>query len=163
MKYPNPKTSAVIVLVSIQLLAGCAGLGKQPAAPRIALAGIQPLEFTGLETVFRIQLRVFNTNDTDLNVKGIETELEINGKPFATGVSRTETKIPAFESELVPVTVYSSVIGILRSIQGLQKAEQLTYRIKGKLWLFGEHAISSSLPFDSEGRITLTESKALQP
>jgi LEA14-like dessication related protein len=163
MKYPNPKTSAIILLASIHLLAGCAGLGKRPEPPRISLAGIQPLEFTGLETAFRIQLRVFNTNDTDLNVKGIEADLEINGKPFAAGVSRIETKIPAFESELVPVTVYSSVIGILRSIQGLQKAEQLTYRIKGKLWLSGEHAISSSLPFDSEGRVTLSESKALQP
>jgi LEA14-like dessication related protein len=163
MKYSNPKISAIIVLASIQLLAGCAGLGKRPEPPRITLAGIQPLEFTGLETVFQVQLRVFNTNDMDLNVKGIEADLEINGKSFATGVSRTETKIPAFESELVPVTVYSSVIGIFRSIQGLQKAEQLTYRLKGKLWLSGEHAISSSLPFDSEGRVTLTDSKALQP
>jgi LEA14-like dessication related protein len=157
----NRAALALITYVSIQLLAGCVGMGNPLEPPRITLAGIQPQEFTGLETVFRVQLRVFNTNDTDLNIKGIEADLEINGNSFATGVSRAETKIPAFESELVPVTVFSSVIGIFRSIQGLQKAEQLTYRLKGKLWLSGEHAVSSSLPFDSEGRVTLTDSKAL--
>jgi LEA14-like dessication related protein len=157
----NRAALALITYVSIQLLAGCVGMGNRLEPPRITLAGIQPQEFTGLETVFRVQLRVFNTNDTDLNIKGIEADLEINGNSFATGVSRAETKIPAFESELVPVTVFSSVIGIFRSIQGLQKAEQLTYRLKGKLWLSGEHAVSSSLPFDSEGRVTLTDSKAL--
>jgi LEA14-like dessication related protein len=159
----NRAALTLITYVSIQLLAGCVGMGNHLEPPRITLAGIQPQEFTGLETVFRVQLRVFNTNDMDLDIKGIEADLEINGNSFATGVSRAETKIPAFESELVPVTVYSSVIGIFRSIQGLQNAEQLTYRLKGKLWLSGEHAISSSLPFDSEGRVTLTDSKALQP
>ena len=148
--------------VIFQLLTGCLGLGEHLEPPRISLANIQPQEFTGLETVFRVQLRVFNANDIELNVKGVEADIEINGQHFATGVSNAETIIPAFETALVPVTVYSSVIGILRSIQGLQKAEQLTYRIKGKLWLSGEHAISSSLPFDSEGRVTLTDSKALQ-
>ncbi len=162
MKYSNPATLAIIVFVSIELLAGCAGMGNRLEPPRISLAGIQPQEFTGLETVFRIQLRVFNTNDMDLNVKGIQADLEINGKPFATGVSKVETKIPAFESALVPVTVYSSVIDIFRSIQGLQKAEQLAYRLKGKLRLSGEGTMSSSLPFDSVGRVTLTDSKALQ-
>ena len=162
MKYFRPTTSAIIFLASIQLLAGCAGLGKRLEPPRITLANIQAQQFTGLETVFRIQLRVFNTNDLDLNVKGIETELAINGKPFATGVSKVETRIPSFESALVPVTVYSSVIDIFKSIQGLQNAQQLTYRLKGKLRLSGEGMMSSSLPFESEGRITLTDSQSSQ-
>ena len=162
MKYSHPTTLAIMAFASIQLLAGCAGLGKRLEPPRITLANIQAQQFTGLETVFRIQLRVFNTNDLDLNVKGIETELAINGKPFATGVSKVETRIPSFESALVPVTVYSSVIDIFKSIQGLQNAQQLTYRLKGKLRLSGEGMMSSSLPFESEGRITLTDSQSSQ-
>ena len=162
MKNLNPTTSAIIIFITIQLLSGCAGMGKHLEPPRISLANIQAQEFTGLESVFRIELRVFNTNDIDLNVKGIEADLEINGKPFATGVSKTETRIPSFESALVPVTVYSSVIDILKSIQGLHKAEQLTYRLKGKLWLSGERMLSSSLPFESEGRVRLTDSRTLQ-
>ncbi|MEJ2165406.1 MAG: LEA type 2 family protein [Desulfobacterales bacterium] len=151
----------LVMGVSFQLLAGCAGMGKHLEPPRISLAGIQPIEFSGLETALRIQLRVFNTNDRELKVKGIEADLEINGKPFATGVSKAETVIPAFESALVPVTVYSSVIDILRSAQGLQKAAQLMYLLKGKLWLFTGRT-NTSLPFESEGRVTLTDSQTLQ-
>lgn len=161
MKYQNLTISTIMVLASIQLLAGCAGLGKHLEPPRIILANIQPQEFTGLETVFRVQLRVFNTNDMALNVKGVEANIDINGKPFATGVSKAETTIPAFETALVPVTVYSSVIDIFKSVQGLQKTAQLTYRLKGKLWLSGEQVSTSSLPFESEGRFTLTDSKTL--
>jgi len=162
MKCLNPKISALIVFISILTLSGCAGMGNRLEPPRISLAGIQPVEFTGLETVFRIQLRVFNSNDMDLNVKGIEADLALNGKPFATGVSKSETKIPAFDTALVPVTVYSSVIDIFRSVQGLQNSEQLTYRLKGKLRLSGEGMTASSLPFDQEGRITLTDSETKQ-
>ena len=162
MKCFSPKVSALIVFISILTLSGCAGIGKRLESPRISLAGIQPVEFTGLETVFRIQLRVFNSNDMDLDVKGIEADLALNGKPFATGVSKTDTKIAAFDTALVPVTVYSSVIDIFRSVQGLQKSEQLTYRLKGKLRLSGEGMTASSLPFDREGRITLTDSEESQ-
>jgi LEA14-like dessication related protein len=161
-KYSSPRTLATIVFVSIQLLAGCAAMRKPLEPPRISIANIEAQEFTGLETVFRLQLRVFNTNDMDLNVKGIEADLEINGKLFATGVSKVETRISSFESALVPVTVYSSVIDIFKGIQGIQKAEQLTYRLKGKLRLSGDQMMSSSLPFESEGRITLTDSQASQ-
>jgi len=156
------RTILLLVMgVSFQLLAGCASLGKHLEPPRISLANIQPQEFIGLETVFRVQLRVFNTNDMALNVNGVEADLEINGKPFATGVSKVETIIPAFETALVPLTVYSSVIDIFKSIQGLQKTAQLAYRLKGKLWLSGEKLSTSSLPFESEGRLTLTDSKTL--
>lgn len=156
------QTILLLVLgVSLQLLAGCAGFGKHLEPPRISLADMRPEAFTGLETVFRVQLRVFNTNDVALNVQGVEADLEINGKPFATGVSKAATTIPAFETALVPVTVYSSVIDIFKGVQGLQKTAQLTYRLKGKLWLSGEQRLTASLPFESEGRVTLTDSKTL--
>jgi LEA14-like dessication related protein len=140
------------------LLAGCAGVGRQLEPPRISLAQIQVQEFTGLEAVFQIKLRVLNTNDMDLEVKGIEADLEINGKPFATGVSRAAVNLPAFGTRLVPVTVYSSVVDIVKGIHGLQKAEQLKYRLNGKLRVSGENLMSTALPFESEGQVTLSDS-----
>jgi LEA14-like dessication related protein len=145
---------ASCVIISILLLAGCAGLGKQLEPPRISLAHIQPLQFTGLEAVFQIQLRVFNTNDVDLEIKGIEADLEINGQSFATGVAKTAVKIPAFDTALVPVTIYSSVLNIVKGIHGLQDAEQLQYRLKGKVRVGGHNMMSTTLPFESEGQVT---------
>ena len=147
------------VMLIIFLLSNCAGVGQHLEPPRITLAHIQVQEFTGFEAVFQIKLRVFNTNDIDLKVKGIEADLEINGKPFATGVSRAAVNIPSFGTELVPLTVYSSVIDIVKGIHGLKKAEQLKYRLKGKLRVAGENLMSTTLPFESEGQVTFNDAR----
>ena len=73
------KTTIIAIFVAYLAISGCAGVGKQLDPPRISLANIRVQEVTGLETAFQIQLRVFNANDVDLNVKGIKAELEITG------------------------------------------------------------------------------------
>ena len=147
------------ILAIFVLIGGCAGVGKQLDPPRISLANIRVQEITGLETAFQIQMRVFNTNDVDLKVKGINVELEINGQPFATGVSNTPVEIPSYGTELVTVTVYSSVIKIFKSVYGLKKSEELTYRLSGKLRVSGNNMLPTTLPFESEGQVTLKPSK----
>lgn len=141
------------------ILAGCAGIGNQLEPPRISLANIQVRELKGFETVFEIQMRVFNTNDIDLNVKGIDAQLEINGRPFATGVSNSPVDIPSFGTELVSVTLYSSVIDIVKSIRRLHQSEMLAYRLNGKLRATGDNLLPVTLPFESEGRVTLDDFK----
>ncbi|MGD9065034.1 MAG: hypothetical protein PVI42_12980, partial [Desulfobacterales bacterium] len=69
---------AISLLIFGLILVSCAGLSKPLEPPRVSLADIRVEKFTGFETVFRIQLRVINTNDTNLNVKGLEAQLEIN-------------------------------------------------------------------------------------
>jgi LEA14-like dessication related protein len=157
MKITIFRTLIIFVSVSTLLLVGCAGIGRQLDPPRISLAHIQPQEFTGLEAVLQIKLRVFNTNDVDLNVSGIEADLEINGRPFATGVSKVAVKIPSFENKLVPVTVYSSVVDIVKGIHRFQKAEQLKYRLTGKLRVAAGSMMPASLPFESEGEVSFNE------
>jgi LEA14-like dessication related protein len=147
------------VLVTSLALAGCAGVGQQLDPPRISLANLRVEEVSGLETAFQIQLRVFNANDLDLNVKGIKAELEINGQPFATGVSNTPVEIPSYGTELVTVTVYSSVIKMFGSVYGLRDSEALKYRLTGKLRVSGSNMLPTTLPFESEGKVTLSPSK----
>lgn len=149
----------VVTLALFVLLSGCAGVGQQLDPPRVSLANIKVLEVTGLETAFEIQLRVFNANDVDLNVKGIKAELEINGQPFATGVSNTPVEIPSYGTELVTVTVYSSVIKMFRSVYGLKDSEELKYRLTGKLRVSANNMLPTTLPFESEGQVTLNPSK----
>jgi LEA14-like dessication related protein len=155
------KTTIIAIFVAYLAISGCAGVGKQLDPPRISLANIRVQEVTGLETAFQIQLRVFNANDVDLNVKGIKAELEINGQPFATGVSNTPVEIPSYGTELVTVTVYSSVIKMFRSVYGLKDSEELKYRLNGKLRVAGGNGLPVSLPFESEGQVTLPPSKDL--
>jgi LEA14-like dessication related protein len=148
----------IIVIVSFFLIsiAGCAGVGKRLEPPRVKMANIRPESFNLLETVFEVQLRVFNTNDTALYIRGVESEIEINGKPFAFGVSESDVEIPAYGTALLSLRVYSSVFDIIKSAVGLQGQDQLNYHIKGKLRL-GGNAFPSTLPFESEGNISLPD------
>jgi len=140
----------------LAFIAACAGVGKRLEPPRVKMANIRPESFNLLETVFEVQLRVFNTNDSPLNIRGVESEIEINGKPFAFGVSESDVEIPAYGTALLPLRVYSSVFDIIKSAVGLQNQDQLNYHIKGKLSLGGS-AFPATLPFESEGQISLPD------
>jgi LEA14-like dessication related protein len=150
---------ATLFLITI---AGCAGVGQRLEPPRVKMANIRPESFNLLETVFEVQLRVFNTNDVPFVINAIETEIEINGKHFAFGVSESEVEIPAYGTALLPLRVYSSVFDIIKSAVGLQDQDQLDYHIKGKLRLGGS-AFPSSLPFQSDGQISLRDMTERKP
>jgi hypothetical protein len=78
--------------------------------------------------VLQIELRVFNTNEIPIKIKGLDCDLELNGKRFATGVSSVDREIPAFGTEIVPVTLYSSVLDIFRGAGLLCRHSSLGYR-----------------------------------
>ena len=145
------------LLLSAGVIAGCAGLGKPLETPRISLSNIQVQESKGLETVFLVHLRVTNPNDVELDIKGVDCDLEINGKPFAYGISNTQVTVPAFGSETIPVTVYSSVLDIVKGLFGLQQREDLSYQVKGKVRMAGGGLMPSTLPFDSQGTVSIKD------
>jgi LEA14-like dessication related protein len=146
-----------LALAILVVAGGCAGLGKRLETPRISLSSIKVQESSGFETVFQVQLRVLNPNDVDLEVNGVDCELEVNSHPFASGISSTRVRIPAYGAEVVPLTAYTSVVNIFRSIVGLHKASELGYRLKGKLRLGGEAWLPPLLPFESTGTFDFGE------
>jgi len=145
----------ICVLVSLFLLAGCAGVGKTLEPPRINLSNVQFQESKALETVLQIELRVFNTNEVPIKVKGLDCDLELNGKSFAKGVSSVDKEIPAFGTTIVPVTLYSSVVDIFRGIMGLHKKEKLKFGVSGRLHLEGGFLMPSTFPFKAEEELAL--------
>jgi LEA14-like dessication related protein len=134
---------------------GCAGLGKTLEPPRINLSNVQFQESKALETVLQIELRVFNTNDVPIKVKGLDCDLELNGKSFAKGVSNVEKEIPAFGTTTVPVTLYSSVVDIFRGIMGLHKKEKVKVGVSGRLRLEGGFLMPTVIPFKAEEELAL--------
>ncbi len=77
---------ATILAVVTLTLNGCAGLfGGDPL--RVNVAGIEPVDGQGLEMRFNVKLRVQNPNDSTVSFTGVSLDLELNGEPFASGVS----------------------------------------------------------------------------
>ncbi len=153
-------STIMAVIVASLAIAGCAGVGMRLDPPRVSLANIRIEEVTGFETAFEIQMRVFNANDVALEIKGIKAEIDINGQPFATGVSNTPVEIPSYGSELVAVTLYSSVIKMFKSVYGLTESQELSYHLKGKIRVSaGSSMMPTTLPFRSTGQVTLKPPK----
>jgi LEA14-like dessication related protein len=116
---------------------------------------IQVLEVRALEAVLRIELRVMNVNDIEVEIKGIDCELEINGKHFASGVTDQKTKIPSYGTTVVPMVVYSSVLDVIRGVLGVKEKEKIEYKISGRLHLEDDIMVPSFIRFQSDGELSL--------
>ena len=146
--------------VALMLLAvgmsGCASL----ESPRISLSNMGLQQTTGFETVLQVSLRVLNPNDIDLNIRGVDCTLEINGKPFARGISNTAVQVPAFGSATLPITVYSSAVDIARGLINMPGREEVSYELKGRVRLEKTGWLISKLPFSSRGTVSLKDFEA---
>jgi LEA14-like dessication related protein len=137
------------------LLSGCAGVGKDLESPHIYLADIRLQEVKVFESIFSLELRIVNPNDISLQVKGLNCELEVNDRKFASGASNVKTEIPAYGTTILPIIVYSSSVDIVRSLLELNQEEDLRYRIVGNVHLDGGLSIPSKIPFVREGEFSL--------
>ena len=113
------------LILALLILSGCAGLGRRLEMPRITLSNFSVQEIKVFESVFKIEMRVFNTNDVPLEIKGINCSLELDGKRLATGVTNVKIDIPSYETAIVPMTLYSSVLDVVTVLRGLGKTENL--------------------------------------
>ncbi|MBW2624054.1 MAG: LEA type 2 family protein [Deltaproteobacteria bacterium] len=139
----------------IFVISGCASLDKRLEAPRVQVSHIQVKDFRALEAVFAVELRVLNPNDEPIFVKGINCDLELNGKRFATGVARVETEIPAYGTATFSVTLYSSLLNIVGGVIRLQQEEKIRYKLSGRLSVEGGFFGPSSFRFEFGGELSL--------
>jgi LEA14-like dessication related protein len=141
-----------ICLTCLLLLGACAAWGvREPL--NVTIADLKPLEMNLLEQRYALKVRLLNPNDVEIPFDGVVFDLEINGKPFAKGVTNQGGTIPRFGESLIDVTVVSGLQNILRQINELTKGDRtgVSYRIKGRL-----HSPSIPWPtnFDTSGEFT---------
>jgi len=149
------QASIAMVIAICVLMSGCAGIKQRREAPRIMLAHVTVGEVRAFESEFDVQLRVFNTRNDPLTVKGMECELALNGRKLAMGVTRPDTTIPAFETDVVEMKLYSSMIDVVRGLMQLPREKELTYVVSGTIHFLSHGVLTSSVPFFSEGKIKL--------
>ena len=140
------------------LLAGCATMGPGMEKPTVTVTDLRPGEVKALEAIFFLELRIMNPNDFPLDVSGLNCDLKIDGKHFASGISDVRQEVPAFGTATIPVTVYASMFEMVTSvIQIIQEADRqnvkpLSYELAGKVRLRGR----GGFPFDSKGELDLS-------
>ena len=120
-------------LACLCFLGGCAHFAREPLS--VTIAEFNPVEIGVLEQRYDIKVRLLNPNDTEIAFDGVAFDLEINGQPFAKGVSDQKGVVPRFGEAVIAMKVVSGLGSFLRQIGELQKQDRvgLSYRIKGRL------------------------------
>ena len=125
----------VLPAVGLVLFGGCASLqGREPV--QVIIAGVEPLHGEGLELRMLVKLRVQNPNDLPLDYNGVAVRIDVQGKPFATGVSDEAGSVPRFGETLITVPVTVSAFSVARLLLGLTDAQsrgEVPYTVSGKL------------------------------
>lgn len=139
--------------LAVLLLAGCASLAlREPL--RVSVAGLEPLPGEGLEARFAITLRVQNPNERSIDFNGVNLELALDGKDFASGVTDQRGSVPRYGETLIRVPVTVPLTAIVRQL--LDRAdgsrEHIDYRLRGNLG--GDGLVGAT--FDTRGQVKLT-------
>ena len=137
LRFHDARALAALFLVALVslALAGCASLvHREPV--RINVVGLEPIPGEGMEMRFKVKLRVQNPNETAIDFDGLALDLDLNGRPFATGVSDGAGSVPRFGETLIEIPVSVSAIAVVRQalgvIEGDGKAE-VPYALRGRL------------------------------
>ncbi|MCP4746695.1 MAG: LEA type 2 family protein [Desulfobacteraceae bacterium] len=143
------------------LLCGCASLKSRTEPPRVNLASMRVKQIRGLEAAFEVDLRVLNRSEKPLMIQGVDCDLAFNNRQFAQGVAGKQQQIPPYESKIVTLTVYSSMLNMVNVVQRLikqpdkaSKVEKWSYALKGHVRA-GSQASSYKIPINSKGEINL--------
>jgi LEA14-like dessication related protein len=150
----------IFLLLALLPVGGCSSiqlLDGKAEAPSVALAGMELQGIKGLETIFRLELRIRNPNGRPLEVRGLNCELKISGKAFADGSSDEHVSVPASGDASVPVLLYTSEFDLTGSVIGLLQGsgsaaeKPLQYELTGRLRTGGKG--EETTPFTVQGSL----------
>lgn len=150
----NTFVGRMLLAVAVVAPVACANMPGKVEPPSVTVSDVRMGTAGMLEQQYFVKLRIQNPNDSDLQVKGVSFDLELNDKPFAKGVSPKAVTVPRFSSEFVEVETVSGITSILRQLGAMSSdagLESFRYRIKGKLATRN----AGSIPFDERGDLSL--------
>ena len=154
--------SLLVLCCALLLVNGCAAFYGLKHDPKISIADIRVQNIKAMEGVLLIKLRILNPNDVPLALQGIQCDMEINQRHFASVLSNSNQTIPAFGSAVVPIEVYASLLDILASVTDLLHSVGKTpgndtptpYTLRGSVRV-DIRGFTREVPFNTSGEVSL--------
>ena len=149
--------SLLVVLTCAALLTACAAT-RDPLPPEVRLADLRPVGVGLIEQRFELSLRLVNRNDFALDIDGLTVDLELNGQPFASGVSNRSLTIPRLGQVVTAVEVSTSLLEVLQSLLDVADSGRLSYRISGVAYMTGFAGFGGeTVPYEHQGTLALPD------
>jgi LEA14-like dessication related protein len=143
------------VLVCIAL-AGCAGIPRDLKTPEVEFVGLRAIEASVFEQTLEVRMKVRNPNGIELPVNGLDVDIELADEPFAHGVSARQFVVPAEgEAEFDMIVTANAATALLRIVGGDRKADDIGYKLKGKLST--KIGMLRTIPFEETGTLPIAD------
>jgi LEA14-like dessication related protein len=98
------------------------------------------------EQRMRVDLRIQNPNDFDLEVTGLDFTLHLNEQRLARGLTNKASTIPRLGDSVLSVETTTSTLDVLRQLLNLPQRQDVSYQVEGVL-----HTQGARLPFANKG------------
>lgn len=137
-------------------LPGCAVLSPDFEKPEVQVTALEPLpnNHSG-DLRFRIHLRVFNPNNSELALSGLYYTLKLAGHKVVTGTSSNLPAIPAYGQQAISVDASANLMGSFMAAAELIRLQGNTvpYELEAKLGL--QRSILPAIRVSKQGNIQL--------
>jgi LEA14-like dessication related protein len=150
--------AATLILTTLALLAGCAGLEEMVEfdEPDVELLGLEPLPSQGMEARFLVRLRIVNPNPVPLKIDGMAYEVFLRDSKVLTGVSKKGLNVGAYSESVAELEVAAGMLSSLALIRDLMSNppdKGIPYRLNAKL---AREGLGGSIRVSREGILPLS-------
>ncbi|WP_068829920.1 LEA type 2 family protein [Pseudomonas sp. BMS12] len=134
---PHTTTIALTLLTILASgLSGCASwFGSDFQDPHVHLVKVDVIKARLLEQRFSLRFRIDNPNDSELAIRGLVYDVQLNGIPLATGQSSQSVEVPAHghrEFEVpVRTNLWRHLKGLVKSLEDTERP--LRYQLRGEV------------------------------
>jgi LEA14-like dessication related protein len=94
----------------------------------------------------KVDLRIRNPNDFDLEVTGLDFTLHLNEQRLARGLTNKALTIPRLGDAVLSVETTTSTLDVVRQFLNFRENQDLTYQMSGVV-----HIQGAQLPFANKG------------
>ncbi|MFV8783734.1 LEA type 2 family protein [Microbulbifer sp. SA54] len=128
----------LLLALMVAVIQGCAVLSPDFQEPEVQVTAVEPLPNNRSGDLrFRIHLRVFNPNDSELALSGLYYTLSLAGHKVVTGTSNNLPAIPAYGQDSIVVDASANLMGSFMAAAELIRLQSDTvpYELEAKLGL----------------------------
>lgn len=131
---------AVIGILLLFWLTGCATLGFNFEPPNVHLLGLTPRASNTLSQEFELVLEVQNPNSRAINVRGMSYSLALADVKVLEGVTPAVPRLEPYSSTRIELVASANIIGALRFVSQLLNSNQnqpIRYELAANLEVAG--------------------------
>ncbi|WP_020412936.1 LEA type 2 family protein [Microbulbifer variabilis] len=147
-----------LLILITALFTGCAALSPNFQKPEVEVIAVEPLPArTGNNLKFRIHLRVFNPNNSELALSGLYYTLRLGGHKVLTGTSNNLMPIAPYGQDDIAVDATASLVGSIFAAVDLinQNQDSIPYELEAKIGL--SKSLLPSIRVNISGVISLNQ------